>query len=299
LEELIMFKQMRVWFVLTIILSLLALGSSCSKAPTNEAETNSGASTTGKPYTKGDEGTVTGAIAYNGTPPAPKKIDTSADPVCGQANPNLSTEDTVVKDGKLANAFIYIKDGATADGTKITEIAFPTPTEAVTLDQKGCHYVPHVIGLQANQKLRITNSDPTQHNIHPTPKSNPEWNQTQPNGAPPIEKTFARPEVLIPVKCNQHPWMKSYIGVLRHPLFAVSAGDGTYTIKGVPPGTYTVAAWFEKGGPNGTEKTMQVTVPAKGSGKADFAFGEAATASSRPGGLQMMPALEVPMIGRH
>jgi hypothetical protein len=301
LEELIMFKQMRVWLGLTIILSLLALGSSCSKPATNEAapDTNSTASA-GTPYkSKGDEGTVIGVIAYNGAAPAPKKIDSSADPVCGQANPNLVTEDTVVKDGKLANSFVYIKDGATADGTKITAITFPTPTDTVTLDQKGCHYVPHVIGLQANQKLRITNSDPTQHNIHPTPKSNPEWNQTQPNGAPPIEKTFARPEVLIPVKCNQHPWMKSYIGVLRHPLFAVSSGDGTYTIKGVPPGTYTVAAWFEKGGPNGTEKTMQVTVPANGSGKADFAFGEAATASSRPGGLQMMPALEVPMIGKH
>ena len=181
---------------------------------------------------------------------------------------------------------------------RLADYTFPTPTDAVTLDQKGCHYVPHVMGLQTNQKLRITNSDPTQHNIHPTPKSNPEWNQTQANGAAPIEKTFARAEVLIPVKCNQHPWMKSYIGVLKHPFFAVSAEDGTFTIKGVPPGTYTVAAWHEKGGPNGTEKTMQVTVPANGSGKADFAFGDAATASNKPG-LQMMPALELPMIGRH
>jgi hypothetical protein len=300
LEELIMFKQMKIWFVLTIILSLVALGSSCGGSGTNDAAPDTSSTATGKTYTsKGDEGTVTGAIAYNGTVPTPKKIDTSADPVCGQANPNLVTEDTSVKDGKLANVFVYIKDGAAADGTKVAEYTFTTPTEAVTLDQKGCHYVPHVLGLQANQKLRITNSDPTQHNIHPTPKVNPEWNQTQSNGAPPIEKTFSRPEVLIPVKCNQHPWMKSYVGVLRHPFFAVSAEDGTFTIKDVPPGTYTVAAWHEKGGPNGTEKTMQVTVPANGSAKADFAFGEAATASSRPGGLQMMPALELPMIGRH
>lgn len=292
-----MFKQMRAGFALTIILSLLALGSSCSKGPTNEATTET-TPTSAKTPPKGGEGTVTGAIAYNGVAPAPKKIDTSADPVCGQANPNLSTEDTAVKDGKLANVFVYIKDGATADGTKITEYAFPTPTDAVTLDQKGCHYVPHVLGVQANQKLRITNSDPTQHNIHPTPKSNPEWNQTQSNGAAPIEKTFGRTEVLIPVKCNQHPWMKSYVGVLKHPFFAVSAEDGTFTIKGVPPGTYTVAAWHEKGGPNGTEKTMQVTVPANGSSKADFAFGDAPTASSQRG-LQMMPALELPMIGKH
>ena len=292
-----MFKQIKVWVALTTIFSLLALVSSCSKPASDAPPTNDSASS-GKTYApKGDEGTVAGVIAYNGAPPAPKKIDTSADPVCGQANPNLSTEDNAVKDGKLANVFVYIKDGATADGTKVADYTYSTPSDAVTLDQKGCHYVPHVLGLQANQKLRITNSDPTQHNVHPTPKSNPEWNQTQPNGAPPIEKTFARAEVLIPVKCNQHPWMKAYVGVLKHPFYAVSAEDGSFTIKGVPPGTYTVVAWHE-GGATGTEKTMQVTVPARGSAKADFAFGEAAAASTRPS-LEMMPALDVPMIGRH
>ncbi len=293
-----MFKQMKVWLALTTIFSLLALLSSCSKPATNEGVATNNSAATGKAFApKGDEGSVTGAIAYNGTPPAPKKIDASADPACGQANPNLSTEDNVVKDGKLANVFVYIKDGATADGTKVGDYTFPTPSGAVTLDQKGCHYVPHVVGLQANQKLRITNSDPTTHNIHPTPKVNAEWNQSQTAGSGPIEKTFARAEVLIPVKCNQHPWMKSYVGVLKHPFFAVSAEDGSFTIKGVPPGKYTVVAWHE-GGATGTEKTMQVTVPANGSAKADFAFGEAAAASTRPS-LEMMPALDVPMIGRH
>ncbi|HEU4477562.1 MAG TPA: carboxypeptidase regulatory-like domain-containing protein [Pyrinomonadaceae bacterium] len=291
-------KQLKLGVVLTIVLSLLALGSACSKAPTNDSVATNESAQTGTPYTAGN-GSVTGAIAYNGVAPAPKKIDSSADPACGTANPNLMTEDTVVKDGKLANAFVYVKDGTTADGKKIGDFTYPTPSTAAGLDQKGCHYVPHVMGIQTNQKLSITNSDPTQHNIHPTPKSNPEWNQTQPNGAAPIEKTFARAEVLIPVKCNQHPWMKAYIGVLKHPFFAVSGEDGAYTIKGLQPGTYTVAAWHEKGGPNGTEKTMQVTVPASGAGKADFAFGEAAaTASSKPG-LEMMPALEVPLIGKH
>jgi len=293
-----MLKQTRVWLGLALGLSLLTMGSACSKTDDASApDTNQGAAT-GKTYTsKNDEGTVTGVIAYNGTPPAPKKIDTSADPVCGQKDPNLQTEDTVVKDGKLANAFVYIKDGTLADGTKIGEYAFATPTEAVALDQSGCHYRPHVLGAQTNQKLRITNSDPTTHNVHPTPKNNPEWNQSQSAGAPPIEKSFARAEVLIPVKCNQHPWMKSYVAVLKHPFFAVSGEDGTFTLKNVPAGTYTVAAWKE-GGATGTEKTMQVTVPAKGSATADFAFGEAATASGKPG-LEMMPALELPMIGRH
>lgn len=289
-----MFKQPKVWLVVTVALSLLALGSSCSSGkvtPTNETAT-----TSKKFVSTGNEGTVTGVIAYNGTPPPPKKIDSSADPVCAQRNPNLETEDTVVKDGKLANVFVYIKDGTTADGTKIGDYSFDVPSNAVVLDQQGCHYKPHVLGVQATQTVRITNSDPTQHNIHPTPRFNEEWNQTQPNGAAPIEKAFARPEVLIPVKCNQHPWMKAYIGVLKHPFYVVSSEDGTFTLK-APPGTYTVAAWHEKGGAQGTEKTTKVTVPANGSVKADFTFGEAT--ASNTGGLQMMPALELPMIGRH
>lgn len=289
-------KQTKVWLVLTIALSLVALASACGGDKGGGGGTETTPTTTATKAPPSDGGTVTGTVAFNGTAPAPKKIDTSADPVCGQRNPNLQTEDNAVKDGKLANVFVYIKDGAATDGTKVDGYAWPAAS-AAALDQNGCHYRPHVMGVMTGQKLSITNSDPTQHNIHPTPKNNPEWNQTQPNGAPPIEKTFARAEVLIPVKCNQHPWMKAYIAVLKHPLFAVSAEDGSFTIKGVPPGTYTVVAWHE-GGATGTEKTMQVTVPANGTAKADFAFGDAATASGSSS-LQMMPALDVPMMGRH
>jgi plastocyanin len=298
LEELIMFmKQTKVWLILTIALSLLALASACSK-PADNTETGSAPTTGAAAYTPtGKEGTVTGAIAYTGTPPAPKKIDTSADPACGSKNPNLTTEDNVVANGKLANVFVYIKDGTTADGKKIAEYTFTIPSTSVVLDQNGCHYRPHVLGAMVNQDIQITNSDPTTHNIHFTPKSNPDWNQSQPNGAPALMHKLTRSEVLVPVKCNQHPWMKAYIGVLKHPFYAVSADDGSYTIKGVPPGTYTVVAWHE-GGAAGTEKTMSVTVPASGSATADFAFGEAATANGKPS-LEMMPALEFPMLGRH
>jgi plastocyanin len=292
-------KQTKVWLVLSIALSLLALGSACGGANNNTAggpNANGGGTTAELTPYSGPTGTINGVISYNGTPPAPKKIDTTADPVCGQKNPNLMTDDTIVKDGKLANTFVYIKEGSVEGGKKIGEYGWPVPPTPIKLDQNGCHYAPHVLGIQANQKLTITNSDATQHNIHPTPKLNPEWNQTQANGAPPIEKTFARPEVLIPVKCNQHPWMKAYIGVMRHPLFAVSSDTGAFEIKGVPPGTYTVVAWRE-GGANGEEKTMQVTVPANGSAKADFSFG-AATSSNKPS-LQMMPALELPSLHNH
>jgi len=111
LEELIMFKQTKVWLILTIALSLLALASACSKtAPNNGGEPTP---TTATKYS-GDVGSVTGAIAYNGTPPAPKKIGTSADANCASKSPNLATEDNVVTNGKLANVFVYIKDGTTA-----------------------------------------------------------------------------------------------------------------------------------------------------------------------------------------
>jgi plastocyanin len=288
-------KQTKVWLVLTVALSLGVLGSSCSK-PAEDTNKNGGGTSTAEHYT-GPTGTVTGVISFNGTPPAPKKIDSSADPVCGQKNPNLETEDTVVKDGKLANVFVYIKDGTTTDGKKVGDFAWDTPTTAVQLDQNGCHYRPHVLGVQTNQKISITNSDPTTHNIHPTPKQNPEWNQSQPNGAAPLEKSFARAEILVPVKCNQHPWMKAYIGVMKTPFFAVSADNGSFTLKGVPAGTYTVAAWKE-GGVEGTTKTVQVTVPANGSVTADFAFEGAAAALNQQGGLKMMPAIEFPMLGR-
>src|SRR5678815_1859504 len=287
-------KQTKVWLVLSIALSLLALSSACSNSGgDNKGGTNTNATAEAGPYS-GPTGTISGVISYNGTPPAPKKIDTTADPVCGQKNPNLMTDDAIIKDGKVANTFVYIKEGTVEGGKKIGDYSWTTPTSEVQLDQNGCHYAPHVLGVMVNQKLKVTNSDATQHNIHPTPKLNQEWNQTQANGAPPIEKAFGRAEVLIPVKCNQHPWMKAYIGVLKHPFYSVSKDTGAYEITGVPPGTYTVVAWRE-GGANGEEKTMQVTVPASGSAKADFSFGGAATTSTKPS-LQMMPALELPVM---
>ena len=292
-------KQTKVWLVLSILLSLLAVGSSCGggdRTANTNANGGGGGAGAATAY-RGPTGTISGVISYNGAPVTPRKIDTSADPVCGQANPNLTTEETLVTDGKLANVFVYVKEGTVEAGQKIGDYAWETPTTAVNLDQKGCQYNPHVMGVMVNQKISVTNSDKTQHNIHPTPKRNPEWNKTQGIGQAPIEETFRQAEVLIPVKCNQHPWMKAYIGVLRHPLFAVSGTNGTYEIKGVPPGTYTVAAWKE-GGATGEEKPMTVTVTADGEAKADFTFGGAATTSGKTS-LQMLPAIEFPMLNRN
>ncbi|MEP6706535.1 MAG: carboxypeptidase regulatory-like domain-containing protein [Pyrinomonadaceae bacterium] len=292
-------KSASFWLAMFVAAALLSLALACGGGKETDNAGGGGTDKPAGPKYSGAVGSVSGKVAFNGTAPAPKKIDSSADPVCGQKSPNLSTEDTVVTDGKLANAFVYIKDGTTADGKKIGDFTWDTPAAAAVLDQNGCHYKPHVMGVMTNQKISITNSDPTTHNIHPQPAVNQEWNQSQVANAAPLEKSFNRQEILVPVKCNQHPWMKAYIGVLKHPFFAVSNADGSFEIKGVPAGKYTLAAWHE-GGVKGTEKTMEVTVTANGSATADFTFDAAATAqNSREGSMEMMPAMELPMLVKH
>ena len=287
-------KRARLWLGLVASLAVLSLGSSCSKAP--ESGGDDSGSTTGSEYkSKGDEGTITGTVAFAGAAPEAKKIDTSADPQCTAKSANLMSEEWAVKDGKLGNTFVYIKEGTLADGKKIGDVAWAAPSSPVVLDQDGCHYKPHVFGVVTKQAISIKNSDPTTHNVHFTPKNNPDWNQSQPNGAPNLEHKLNVAEAMVPVKCNQHPWMKAYIGVLKHPFFAVSAENGSYTIANVPPGTYTVVAWHEGPGA-GTEKTMQVTVPAKGAGTADFSFGASAALRGQPSSLPMLPAIEFPML---
>ena len=289
-------KRARLWLGLMAALAVLSLGSSCgNKTETGGDDTGS---TTGAEYkSKGDEGTITGVVAYAGAAPEAKKIDTSADPQCSAKAANLMSEEWAVKDGKLANTFVYIKEGTLADGKKVGDYAYPMPATKPVLDQDGCHYKPHVFGVVTKQEIEIKNSDPTTHNVHFTPKNNPDWNQSQPNGAGPLTHKLNVAEAMVPVKCNQHPWMKAYVGVMKHPFFAVSAENGSFTIANVPPGTYTVVAWHEGPGA-GTEKRMQVTVPAKGSGTADFSFGASAALRGQPSSLPMLPAIEFPMLHR-
>jgi len=302
-----MFKsRSRFWLVLIALFALLSLSIACGKKKDDsedDAEVTEDEAPAAAPYKpSGNEGTITGKVSLTGTPSAavaPKPIDMSSEASCASGNSKPMTESVVVNDGKLANVFVYIKDGTTADGQKITSFSFPVLATEVNLDQKGCHYTPHVIGLQTGQTLKVTNSDTATHNVHPQPNAsigNEEWNQTQAGGAAPIIKTFKRQEVLIPVKCNQHNWMKSYIGVVKHPYFAVTNADGTFEIKNVPPGTYTIEAWQE----SYKSKSQQITVPSKGTANAEFTYDAGASAAAlTDGSLKMMPALEFPMHQGH
>jgi len=289
-------KRAGLWLGLIATLGLLSLGSACGNKGGGEEGAGTGESGGAAYASKGDEGTISGTVAYTGTAPENPKIDTSADAQCASKSPNLTAETWTVKDGKLGNTFVYIQKGTLSDGKSITDYTFAAPATAVTLDQNGCHYRPHVMGVMAKQEINITNSDPTTHNIHFTPSKNQDWNQSQPNGAAPLKHTLNAAEVMVPVKCNQHPWMKAYIGVMKHPFFAVSAENGSFTITGVPPGKYTVVAWHEGATGPGTEKTAEVTVPAKGSATADFSFGASAGMQGQPSSLPMLAAIEFPML---
>ena len=291
----------RALIALLVALCLLSFAVACGGSDADEEDDEEAGAvaeeTTGQKYTpSGNEGTLAGSVNFTGTPPEPKPISMTADQVCASSNPNAVAEEVKVSDGKLQNVFVYVKDGKTSDGKNFANLAFDAPGQPQVLDQKGCQYVPHVLGIQTKQKLTVLNSDPTAHNVNVQGKSNPSFNQSQPPGAAPIEKVFDRPEVLVPVKCNQHPWMKSYIGVMRHPFYAVSGPDGRFEIKGLPAGTYTVVAWHERF----PEQSQSVTVGAKETKTQDFSFAGAAALNEPQGGsLELMPAIEFPMLGRH
>ena len=214
------------------------------------------------PVNPAQAGNITGAAQLKGTPPARIAIDMSMDPACSLAGENL-TEQYIVNKGGLANVFVYIKSG-------LPEASAPAAAQPVRIDQHGCRFVPHVAAVEQGGSVEFTNSDPTMHNVHimPTAVGNASVDVSQGPGAQPQVRQFNKPEVMLPVRCNNHPWMNALLNVAPNQYFAVTAADGTFTLKGLPPGTYTLAAVHEKLG----EQDLQVTVPAHGTATAAFSF---------------------------
>jgi plastocyanin len=186
----------------------------------------------------------------------------SADPACAMSATPNTTEQLVVADHHLANVYVYIKSGLPASTA-------PANTPPVVLDQKGCRYIPHVIALQQGGSIEFKNSDPTMHNIHTTPDngSQPIDISETPMGTPET-RTFTAAQTMLPVRCNNHPWMQAFINVAANPYFAVTGPDGSFTLPNLPPGTYTLAAVQEKLG----EQDIQVTVAPKSTSKTEFSF---------------------------
>ena len=205
--------------------------------------------------------TVTGKAMFTGAAPENAPILMDAEPVCQDKYPDGAFEETVlVNNGALENVFVYVKEG-------LGDLKFPIPSEPVVLDQQGCRYHPHVFGIQAGQDLIIRNSDGILHNIHPMPEINRSFNLGQPK-AMDSTKQFDKAEVMIRIECDVHDWMLGYAGVLEHPYFSVTGGDGAFSLPNLPPGTYTIEAWHEKYG----AQTMQVTVGAKETKDIEFTF---------------------------
>ena len=204
---------------------------------------------------------VTGRVIFEGTPPENKVIQIS-DAACARAHQNgLRVETVVVKDGGLDNVFVYVKDG-------LGNYYFDVPTEAVTVDQVGCQYVPHVFGARVGQPIQIANSDETMHNVHAMPKVNREFNFGQHIKGMKNTEVFTTREVMVPFTCNVHPWMKAYGGFVDHPYFAVTSGGGKFELKNLPAGTYTVEAWHE----TLPAQTQTVTIAEKETKQITFTF---------------------------
>ncbi len=196
--------------------------------------------------------TIKGMTKFNGTPPKMPVIPMNADPLCVEVNEGnqVRLEQVVVgENGELENVFIYVKNPPPGD--------YKAPSEPVVLDQNGCIYRPHILGVMVGQDIEVRNSDKSNHNINVLSKIRQGFNVNQGPGQAPIIKNLRRPEMAIDVKCNVHPWMNAKMFSMEHPFFGVARQGGAFEIsEKLPAGTYTVVAWHERFG----EKTQDVTL---------------------------------------
>ncbi len=235
-----------------------AMMTACSGGGEPKPAATAPAAPAAEPIDPATVASVSGKINLEGTPPKPARVKTASDPNC---TATVYSESYVTgPGGTLQNVFVYVKDG-------LGNRTFPVPATPVVLEQKGCTYIPHVLGVMAGQPLELRNNDPTLHNIHAIPEANREFNMGQPIQGMKQQHIFSAKEVLVPFKCDVHSWMSAQVGVVDNPFFAVTGNDGTFELKGLPPGTYTIEAVHEKLG----RQTQTITVGPKET-KSDVSF---------------------------
>jgi plastocyanin len=211
---------------------------------------------------------ITGTVTFDGKAPTLKPITMDADPACAKKHSGpVPSEMLALGNGNtMGNIMVWVSKGLPAGKT------WPAPKTPVVIDQNGCQYKPHVMGIMVGQTYRILNSDGVLHNIHALPKINAPFNKPMPATLKETTVTFAKPEANFPIKCDVHPWMNAYLGVFTHPFFSVTGTDGKYTISGLDPGTYEITAWHERLGP----QTASVTVGASDTKTQNFKFSTSA-----------------------
>ncbi|MCP3918603.1 MAG: hypothetical protein GY711_23900 [bacterium] len=207
-----------------------------------------------QPVDTGETGSISGVALWNGSVPAMPVLEAIESTAGCQHGETPRKPTIVVSDGKLAGAFVYISG-------KYDESKIPPPsTEPLVLDQLGCMFNPHVVGVQVGRKVLAKNSDPLAHNVRVSAKRNDGPNRTIAPGSDPLAVTFDRAEVPVLFACDLHPWMSAFVCVVEHPWFAVTAPDGTFKIEGVPAGTYDVTIWHESSRVKRPKKLKNVVV---------------------------------------
>jgi hypothetical protein len=263
-----------------LVFALATLGLGCGgggqkqeAAPAQESGTHAEAPATTPPAGEpaaaaAGSGSISGKIVLTGEAPKATPIKMDADPYCKAQHADMVTSESVVTnpDGTLRNVFVYVKSGLPAGQT------YAPPTEPAVLDQHGCTYRPHVLGVMVGQPLQILNSDGTLHNIHSLAKNSRQFNLGMPTKGMQLTQKFTAEEVMVRVKCDVHPWMECWVGVMSHPFYSVSGDGGAFEIKNLPAGTYTIEAWHEKFG----SQTQTVSVTAGQPAEVSFTFQPAA-----------------------
>lgn len=208
---------------------------------------------------------IAGTIKYDGEVPKLPPLKMDADPACASKHTTPPMAEMLVlgSGNTMGNIFVHVKSGLPAK-------EYPAPKETVVINQEGCIYKPHVLGVMAGQSVKFKNADGVLHNVHALPNANQSFNMAMPaTMVDSPEKNFAKVETdPFKIKCDVHPWMLSWVRVMPHPYFSVTKEDGKFSLSGLPAGTYEIEAWHEKLG----VQTQSVTIADNDKKSVDFVF---------------------------